>query len=216
MKSSVYSIDGKESRSIELKDEVFALPYNEEVVWYAINNELANRRLGTASTKDRAEVHGSNAKPYKQKGTGRARRGDKKSPVLVGGGVIFGPRPKDYSYTIPKKAKRLAMKTILSLKAQNNMLKVVEDFSIDSGKTKDMAAILKNLGIQEKAVLVLGSDDSMLKRAASNIANFKYLAWNRLSAHTLFYGKQIIIQESAVKSLNDFYSGNNESAEAAE
>jgi large subunit ribosomal protein L4 len=93
-------------------------------------------RLGTASTKDRGEVHGSNAKPYKQKGTGNARRGDKKSPIMVGGGIVFGPKPRDFSYAMPKKAKRLAMKSILSLKVQDDRLKVVEDFSIESGRPR--------------------------------------------------------------------------------
>src|SRR5215469_9480254 len=144
MNQTVYSIDGKELRSIELEDAVFGLPVNEDVIWYAINNELANKRQGNASTKGRAEVAGSNARPYKQKGTGRARRGDKKSPITVGGGTIFGPKPRDYSYSIPKKAKRLAIKSILSLKVQSDTLKIIEDFSVDSGKTKDLAGILNN------------------------------------------------------------------------
>jgi large subunit ribosomal protein L4 len=175
MNKTVYGVDGKELRSIELKDEVFGLAYNEDVVWYAINNELANRRTGTASTKDRGEVHGSNAKPYKQKGTGRARRGDKKSPVLVGGGVIFGPKPKDFSYSIPRKAKRLAIKTILSLKEQNDMLKIVEDFSVDSGKTRDLVTILKGLGVNERAVIILQDDDALLKRSGANIPALSFL-----------------------------------------
>ena len=120
MEKKVYSIDGKELRTIQLDDAVFGLPVNEDVIYYAITNELANARVGTACTKDRSEVHGSNAKPYKQKGTGRARRGDKKSPLLRGGGVIFGPKPRDFSYSLPKKVKRLAMKSILSMKAQDD------------------------------------------------------------------------------------------------
>lgn len=116
MQTKLYSIDGKETGTVELDDAVFGLPVNDDVIYYAVTNELANRRLGTACTKDRGEVHGSNAKPYKQKGTGRARRGDKKSPITVGGGTIFGPKPRDFSYAMPKKAKRLAMKSILSKK----------------------------------------------------------------------------------------------------
>ena len=158
MNRTVYSIDGKELRSIELADAVFGIPVNEDVIWYAINNELANKRQGNASTKTRAEVSGSNARPYRQKGTGRARRGDKKSPILVGGGITFGPKPRDYSYSMPKKAKRLAIKSILSLKVQSDMLKIIEDFSVDSGKTKDLAGILKNCGQckpGERTVMVL-------------------------------------------------------------
>jgi len=205
MNSKVYSKEGKELRSIELADEVFGLPANEALVWYAINNELANKRQGNACTKGRAEVHGSNAKPYKQKGTGNARRGDKKSPVLVGGGVIFGPKPKDYSYAMPKKAKRKAMMTILSLKAQNDMLKIIEDFSIETGKTKDLAGLLDNFNPGTRTVLILKDDDAKLKRAAANIPWLTYLSYNRLRAHDLFYGRQVLMLETAAKNLNEFY-----------
>jgi len=205
MNCKVYSKEGKELRTIELADEVFGLPANDALVWYAINNELANKRQGNACTKGRAEVHGSNAKPYKQKGTGRARRGDKKSPVLVGGGVIFGPKPRDYSYSIPKKAKRKAMKTILSLKAQNDMLKIIEDFSIETGKTKDLVVLLENFNPGTRTVLVLKDDDAKLKRAAANIPWLSYLSYNRLRAHDLFYGRQVLMLETAAKNLNEFY-----------
>jgi large subunit ribosomal protein L4 len=205
MNCKVYSIDGKELRDIELEETVFDLPVNEDVIWYAINNELANKRQGNASTKDRGEVHGSNAKPYKQKGTGRARRGDKKSPVMVGGGVVFGPKPRDYSYSMPKKAKRLAIKTILSLKAQNKTLKIIEDFSIESGKTRDLAGLLKNFSPGERTVLVLKDNDPLVKRAAANIPWLSYLSYNRLRAHDLFYGRQVLMLETAAKNLNAFY-----------
>jgi large subunit ribosomal protein L4 len=205
MNRTVYSIDGRELRSVELDDTVFGLPVNEDVIWYAIQNELANKRLGTASTKDRGEVHGSNAKPYKQKGTGRARRGDKKSPLIVGGGTIFGPKPRDFSYSMPKKAKRLAMKSILSLKAQSDTLRVVEDFTVDSGKTRDLAAILKNFGPGERTVIILKDDDGKVKRAGANIPWLSFLSYNRLRAHDLFYGRRIILLEGAAKNLNAFY-----------
>ncbi|GHV68930.1 50S ribosomal protein L4 [Spirochaetia bacterium] len=205
MNRTVYSIDGKELRKIDLDETVFGLPINEDVIWYAINNELANKRQGNASTKDRGEVHGSNAKPFKQKGTGRARRGDKKSPIMVGGGVIFGPKPRDFSYSIPKKAKRLAIKSILSLKVQSDTLKIVEDFSVDSGKTKDLAGLLQNFGDPERTVLILKDDDPKVKRAAANIPWLSYLSYKRLRAHDLFYGRRVLLLETAAKNLNDFY-----------
>jgi large subunit ribosomal protein L4 len=205
MNRTVYSIEGKELRSIDLDDAVFGLPVNEDVIWYAIQNELANKRLGTASTRDRGEVHGSNAKPYKQKGTGRARRGDKKSPIMVGGGTIFGPKPRDFSYSIPKKAKRLALKTILSLKVQSDTLKIVEDFSVESGKTRDLAGILKNFSPGERTVIVLKDDDGKVKRAGANIPWLSFLSYNRLRAHDLFYGRQVIMLETAAKNLSAFY-----------
>ena len=166
--------------------------------------------MGTACTKGRAEVHGSNAKPYSQKGTGRARRGDKKSPVLVGGGTIFGPKPRDFSYSIPKKAKRLAMRTILSMKVKNNRLMVVEDFTIEDGKTKKLADILKKLSLNERTVIVLKDDDVMLRRAGRNIHNLSFLSYNRLRAHDLFYGRKIVLLETSVKKLSEFYANTKE------
>ena len=207
MEKKVYSVDGKEIRTINLDDNVFGLPVNEDVIYYAINNELANKRVGTACTKDRSEVHGSNAKPYKQKGTGNARRGDKKSPLTRGGGVIFGPKPRDFSFTLPKKVKRLAMKSILSMKAQDDRLTIVEDFTVESGKTKDLAAVLKNFIKDEyRTVIVLKDDDAMIKRAGNNIPTVSFLSYNRLRAHDLFYGQKIIMLESAAKNLSDFYN----------
>lgn len=205
MEKKVYSIDGKELRTINLDDSVFGLPVNDDVIYYAVNNELANKRIGTACTKGRAEVHGSNSKPYSQKGTGRARRGDKKSPILVGGGVVFGPKPRDFSYSIPKKAKRLAMKSILSLKAQNDRLVVVEDFTIEDGKTKKLAEILSKFGEKERTVIILKDDDGMIKRAGKNIPHLSFLSYNRLRAHDLFYGRKVILLETAAKNLSEFY-----------
>ena len=210
MEKKVYSTSGKELRTITLDDKVFGLPVNDDVIYYAITNELANRRVGTACTKTRAEVHGSNNKPYKQKGTGNARRGDKKSPITVGGGTIFGPKPRDFSYSIPKKEKRLARKSILSAHAQGDRLTVIEDFTVESGKTKDLAAILNNFAKDERTVLILKDDDAKIKQAGRNIPNLSFLAYNRLEAHTLFYGRKVIILESAVKNLSDFYAEDKE------
>jgi large subunit ribosomal protein L4 len=205
MEKKVYSVDGKELRSITLDDNVFGLPVNEDVIYYAINNELANKRVGTASTKGRAEVHGSNAKPYKQKGTGHARRGDKKSPITRGGGTIFGPKPRDFSFTLPKKVKRLAMKSILSLQAQSDRMTVVEDFTIDSGKTKDLVKILNNFAKDERTVIILKDDDAKIRQAGRNIPALSFLSFNRLRAHDLFYGRKVIMLESAAKNLSEFY-----------
>ena len=213
MEKKVFSVDGKELRTISLDDAVFGLPVNEDVIYYAVTNELANRRVGTACTKGRSEVHGSNAKPYKQKGTRHARRGDKKSPLLTGGGTIFGSKPRDFSYAIPKKEKRLAMKSILSMQAQSDRFTVVEDFTIDSGKTKDLVKILDNFTKGERTVLILKDDDAKIKQAARNIPSLQFLSYNRLSAHALFYGRKIIALESAVKNLSSFYAAKEKEAE---
>ena len=205
MEKKVYSIDGKELRTINLDDKVFGLPVNEDVIYYAITNELANSRVGTACTKTRSEVHGSNAKRYKQNGTGHARRGDKKSPITRGGGTIFGPKPRDFSYSIPKTAKRLAMKTILSLQASTDRLVVVEDFTVESKKTKDLVKIVNAFAKDLRTVLILKDDDANIKQAGRNVKNLSLLSYNRLRAHDLFYGRKVILLEGAAKNLSEFY-----------
>ena len=206
MEKKVYSVDGKELRTIELDDAVFGLPVNEDVIYYAITNELANMRVGTACTKDRSEVHGSNAKPYKQKGTGRARRGDKKSPIAVGGGTIFGPKPRDYSYHLPKKVKRLAMKSLLTLGVQENRLVVVEDFTSENGKTKDIVAIMKAFATEDqRTLIIMKDDDKMIRRAARNIPYVHVQAYDKLSAKELLYGRKILVLKGAASNLNSFY-----------
>lgn len=205
METKVFSVQGEEVKTITLDDNVFGREISEGTIYYAINNELANKRVGTACTKTRGEVKGSNSKPWRQKGTGHARSGDKKSPVWVGGGTIFGPRPRDYSYKMPKKMKRLAMKSVLSLKAKDEQLKVVEDFSIESGKTKDLMNLLNNFGKNERTVIILKNDDAMVRRAGRNIPWVKCLAYDKLNAHDLFYGKNVLVMESAALQINEFY-----------
>ncbi len=205
MKAKVFSINGEEIKDITLRDDVFGREVSEGSIYYAIRNELANKRVGTACTKGRSEVRGSGAKPWSQKGPGHARSGSKKSPVWVGGGTVFGPKPRDYSYTMPRKMKRAAMMSILSLKAKNESLMVVEDFSIDTGKTKELVKILKSLSAEGRAVVVLKDDDAMVRRAGRNIPGLSILSYNRLNAHDLFYGKKVILLETAAGNLNDFY-----------
>ncbi len=206
MKADVFSIQGEKIKDITLNDEVFGREISDGSIYYAVNNELANLRVGTACTKTRGEVNYSNAKPWRQKGTGHARSGDKKSPVWVGGGTIFGPKPRDYSYRIPKKMKRLAMKSLLSMKVRDEELKVVEDFTVDTGKTKDLVKVLSNLVDAEKrTVIILKDDDAMIRRAGRNIPWVKFLSYNRLSAKELLYGRQVLMMESAAGNLNDFY-----------
>jgi len=210
MEGKVISLKGKELRKVELSDAVFGLPINEDVIWYAVNNELANARLGTASTKDRGEVHGTNRKPFAQKGGGRSRHGDLKSNIYVGGGISFGPKPRDFSYSLPRKEKQLSLKTILSLKVQDDLVSIIEDFSVESGKTKDLLAVLASvvdLKNPVRTVLILKDDDPMVKRAARNIPWLSYLTYNRLRAHDLFYARKVIMMEGASAKLNEFYAG---------
>jgi large subunit ribosomal protein L4 len=204
MDASVLSTEGKEVRKLTLSDAVFNREVSEGSIYTAIRNELANLRVGTAKTKGRSEVRGTRKKPWRQKGTGRARAGSRQSPLWVGGGIVFGPQPRDYSYKLPRKVKRAALKSILSQKAQNGDLMVVEDFTVESGKTKDFVAVMTALGAAEqKCVLVLKEDDPMLKRAARNVPWVRYLAYNRLRAHDLYYARRVVIMESAAKSLGE-------------
>jgi large subunit ribosomal protein L4 len=211
MDKKVYSTQGKEVKTVALSDDVFAHEISEGSIYNAIKNELANLRVGTASTKTRSEVHGAKTKPWRQKGTGRARAGRKQSPVWVGGGIAFGPRPRDYSYVLPRKVKQLAMKSILSLKASTEGFKVVENFTIPTGRTKDLVQILSVLvPSEEKTVLILKDDDANLKRAARNIPWVSFLTFNRLRAHDLFYTKNLVIMEDAAQNLGSFYAGKSE------
>ena len=206
MKTKVYGLDGTPVREIELADAVFGREVSEGSIYHAIRNELANRRRGTAKVKDRGEVHSSNKKPWKQKGTGRARAGQRSSPVWVGGGTIFGPRPRDYSYVLPRKVKQLAMISLLSLKAKEDKLRVVTDFTVESGKTKDLVSALAKLSTNERTVVVLKDNDAMVKRAGRNVPWLSLLSYNRLQAHDLFYCQKLLVQETAATMLNEFYA----------
>jgi large subunit ribosomal protein L4 len=215
MKTKVLGLDGAAVREIELSDDVFNLEVSEGSIYHAIRNEAANRRVGTACIKDRGEVQGSGKKPWKQKGTGRARAGHKRSPIWVGGGKVFGPKPRDYGYVLPRKVKRLAIKSILSLKNKSEILKVITDFTVESGKTKDLVVALKKLAPGERTVIILKDDDAMLRRAGRNVPWLSLLSFNRLEAHDLFYAKNLLLLETAALKLNEFY-GSKSAKEAKE
>ena len=202
MEHKLFSTAGKEIGTVQLNEDVFGVIVSTGSIYHAVRNEAANRRVGTACTKTRAEVNYSNTKPYKQKGTGNARRGDKKSPITVGGGTIFGPKPRDYSYSLPKKVKRLAMKSLLTLAVEEDRLVVVEDFTSENGKTKDMAQIMSAFQtVGQRTVLVMKDDDVMIRRAAKNIPYLRVLAYDKLSAKELLYGRKVIVLKSAVSIL---------------
>ena len=209
MKAQIYDVQGNEKGSIELSDSVFNIKPNRNVVYYALKAELANARQGTSSTKGRSEVKGSGAKPWRQKGTGRARAGSKRSPIWSGGGVVFGPKPRDYGVRLMRKVRKLSIKSVLSMKAKDNVLKVMEDFSVESGKTKDFGAIAERLveGERRRRVLIVDKELKPLnRRAGRNIPWIKYYAADLLNTRDLFYATQLILTESAVHTLNEKYS----------
>lgn len=208
MDVKVFDIKGNEKGTIELSDRVFNIKPNKSAIYYTLRAELANERHGTASTKERPEVRGSGAKPWRQKGTGRARAGHKRSPIWVGGATLFGPKPRSYRIELPKKIRRLSIKSLLSVKARENLLKVVEDFSVDTGKTRDFQGIAMNLIDEDKRKRVLIVDEkkeALNRRACRNIPWLIYYDANMLNTRDLFYATQLLLTESAVKILNEKY-----------
>jgi len=209
MKVTVFDIQGNEKGTIELNDAVFNVQPNKHCIYYALRTELANKRLGTVSVKTRSEVRGGGAKPWRQKGTGRARAGSRRSPIWVGGGKVFGPKPRDYSIKLPRKMKRISLISVLSLKVSTNSIKVVEDFQVESGKTRDFSTIAQNLveeGLRKNVLFVDGHPSPLNRRAGRNIPWIKYYDANLLNVKDLFYASQLVLTESAVKLLNDKYS----------
>lgn len=204
MKVDKISITGNVIGQVELADDVFGVDVNDVLIYELIKAANANLRQGTHATKERAAVSGGGVKPWRQKGTGRARAGSSRSPVWRGGGTIFGPRPRSYKVDLPKKMKQAAYRSLLSLKVKEGSVRVIEDFTV-SGKTKDMAKIGKALQIT-KGTLVTDSEDTLLKRAIRNIPWFSYNNMKRLSSRDLFYAKQIVITETAVQYINETYS----------
>ncbi|HOO70439.1 MAG TPA: 50S ribosomal protein L4 [Spirochaetota bacterium] len=204
MKVDKYSKDGKVIGEVELSDAVFSVEINDTLIYELIKSANANLRQGTHKTKGRSEISGGGAKPWRQKGTGRARQGTTRSPIWRGGGTVFGPLPRDYRIELPKKMKQAAYRSLLSLKVKNGEVKVVEDFTA-GGKTKEIAQLGKALNVS-KGVLVSDSDDTLIKRAFNNICWFAYNNVERLSSRDIFYSKQVVITESAVKRLNAKYA----------
>lgn len=165
----VKNIQGETVGSLELNADVFDIEVNEHAVYEAVKNHLANRRQGTQSSKTRAEVRGGGRKPWRQKGTGRARHGSRRSPIWKGGGVIFAPKPRDYSYKLPKKIKRLAMRSVLTSKVRDNELIVVDQIAFDACSTKEALKVLNALGAQKKALVLLDAPNDTVLKSFRNI-----------------------------------------------
>ncbi len=200
-----YSIDGKVAGEIELADSVFKAKINDVLIYELIKSANANLRQGTHKTKERSDVSGGGIKPWRQKGTGRARQGSIRAPQWKGGGTVFGPRPRDYHIEMPKSIKTEAIRSLLSLKMKEGSIKVVEDFNIKDGKTKEIAKIGNSLKIK-KGILVTDTEDSLLKRAIRNIPWFIYNNAKRISSRDIFYSKTVLITVSAVNYLNSKYA----------
>ena len=203
---NVHTIDGKKIGEIELNDNLFDTKINKHVVHQIVKRYLAGKRRGTASTKNRSEVRGGGRKPWKQKGTGRARAGSIRSPLWVGGGVIFGPENRDYTYPIPKKMRLVALKSILSDKAKNNNIIILDNLKLKEGKTKEIISIFNNLNLDgNKILIVIDKEDELLKRAVSNLKEAMIITANKLNTYELINYKKIIITKDALKVIEEVF-----------
>ncbi len=213
MKLSILTTEGKDSGDqIELADSIFGIEPNETAIYEDVRRYMANQRQGTSNTKERGQVRGGGRKAYRQKGTGQARRGSIRSPLLKGGGTVFGPSPRDHSVKMSKKTKRLARKSAWSAKAADEAIKLIDDFTFDEPKTRKVADILKSLNIEEQKVLILTADtDKVLYKSARNIPNVEVLEAYKPTTYQILDADVILIQKSAVEVLQ----GSIESAEEA-
>ena len=202
----VYNIEGKKVKSIDLKEEIFGIEPNEAVVHSVLVNYLANQRQGTQSTKTRAEVRGGGRKPWRQKGTGRARQGSIRAPQWIKGGIALGPKPRSYKYRVNKKERQLAIKSLLSSKVLENNLVVVDKFDFKEIKTKQMATAMKNLKVEEKAFVVLASSDEKVQKSARNLANVKTGSVNTINVYDLLRYKKLVLTVDTIKKLEEVYA----------
>lgn len=206
MEVAVYNIEGKDTgRKVTLNDSVFAIEPNEHAVYLDVKQYLANQRQGTHKSKERSEVSGSTRKLHKQKGGGGSRIGDINSPVLVGGGRIFGPRPRTYEFKLNKKVKQLARKSALSVKAQDNAIIVVEDFAFAAPKTKEFVKFAKNIQVADKkAVMVLSDQNKNVYLSARNLPNVEIVTASSLNTYKIMNNRSLILSESSVAVINEF------------
>jgi large subunit ribosomal protein L4 len=207
MKLTVRNAEGREVRTIEADDRVFGLEPHRAVVHQALLAHLANRRRGTARTKTRSEVRGSTAKLHRQKGTGRARVGSVRSPTRRGGGVIFGPRPRDFSQRLPKRMRRLAIRSMLSAKAADGSLQVLDALSIEEPRTKEMTAVLHNLGLDRSALVVTAQPDPSVKLSARNLSRVTCLPASYLNVGDLLSHRGLLMTVEAVRVAEALWGG---------
>lgn len=194
---AMYNINGEQVGELILNDEIFGIEVNESVLHDAVVMQLASRRAGTHSTKTRADVSGGGRKPWRQKGTGRARHGTIRSPIWRGGGIVFGPHPRDYSYSLPKKVRRLALKSALSSKVNAGDILVLDDLQMKQPKTKDMVKILGNLKVKE-ALLVTAAADQTVAKSARNIPGVKPLGAAGINVYDILAYNKLVITKDAV------------------
>ena len=205
-KIDVYDINGKKVKELELNEAVFGIEPNEAVVHSVLVNFLANQRQGTQSTKTRSEVSGGGRKPWRQKGTGRARQGSIRAPQWIKGGIALGPKPRSYKYTVNKKERQLAVKSVLSSKVLENELVVVDSLPINDIKTKEMVKALSNLKVEGKALIMLPEKNEKVQKSARNIEGVKTTLVETINVYDLLKYNKLVVTEDAVKKLEEVYA----------
>lgn len=205
MELAIYNIEGQDTgRKAQLNDAVFAIEANEQAVYLDVKQYLANQRQGTHKSKERSEVSGSTRKLHKQKGGGGSRIGDINSPVLVGGGRVFGPRPRDYRFKLNRKVKELARKSVLSVKAGENQIMIVEDFTFEAPRTKDFVKFTKNLKVEgKKLLLVLADQNKNVYLSARNVPDTRLMSAKDINTYALLNTNAIILTESSLALINN-------------
>ena len=204
-KVSVYNMAGKEVDTIDLSDDIFGVEVNEHLVHMAVVQQLANKRQGTQKAKTRSEVSGGGRKPWRQKGTGHARQGSTRSPQWTGGGVVFAPVPRDYSFKMNKKEKRAALKSALTSRVQANKLIVIDELKFDEIKTKNFKAVMDNLNVA-KAYVVLKDNDEKVVMSARNLPNVQTALTNTINVYDVMKGGTVILTKDAVKTIEEVYA----------
>ena len=205
-KVNVLNMAGEAAGTMELNDDIFGIEVNQYAVHTVVKNYLANQRQGTQSAKHRGEVRGGGKKPFRQKGTGRARQGSTVAPNHVGGGIVFAPKPRDYRYTVPKKVRRLAMKSILSSKVQENEIIVLDSLIMNEPKTKDMVKLLANVKAAKKALLVLGDNDKNIIKSAANIPGVTTTLITTMNVYEIINHTSFIVTKDAIKKIEEVYA----------
>ena len=205
-KIDVYDINGKKVKEVELNENVFGIEPNEAVVHSVLVNFLANQRQGTQSTKTRSEVSGGGKKPWRQKGTGRARQGSTRAPQWIKGGIALGPKPRSYKYTVNKKEKRLAVKSLLSSKVLENELVVVDSLPLKDIKTKEMVKALSNLKVEGKALIMLPERNENVQKSARNIEGVKTTLVETINVYDLLKYSKLVVTLDTVKKLEEVYA----------
>lgn len=205
-KVDVYNINGQKVGDMDLNDDIFAIEVNKVAMHSAVVNQLANARQGTQSTKTKSEVSGGGKKPWRQKGTGRARQGSTRSAQWVGGGIVLGPKPRGYSYTLPKKVKRLALKSALTSKVIENNIIVLDDLKFEAIKTKEMVNVLNNLKVDSSALIVLPEVDQNVVLSARNIESVKTATTNSMNTYDILKYNKFIVTKDAVSKIEEVYA----------